>query len=100
MKTIFNFFSYVIIFFSFLSILIIVFISSIQINALSNILHPQFKYTVITIFPESFAFFTKDPKDEQMMLYSVDEENDKIKKVNLKIIPHIIILDFLGSLED
>lgn len=84
MKTIFNFFSYVVIFFSFLSILIIVFISSIQINVLSNILQPQFKYTVITIFPESFAFFTKDPKDEQMMLYFVKEENDKIKKVNLK----------------
>jgi antimicrobial peptide system SdpA family protein len=37
---------------------------------------------VNTIFPESFAFFTKDPKDKQLELFNVT--NGVIEKINIK----------------
>jgi|GEM_PF-1991706 len=82
MKVILKFTSYVVLFSFFLYFIVIVFISSLQISILSNALSPHFKYVVTSIFPESFAFFTKDPKDEQVVLYSV--QNTKIDKINLK----------------
>lgn len=84
MNTILKFISYVVLFLSFLAILTVVFISSVQVSVLSNIIDPKLKYTIVSIFPESFAFFTKDPKDEQVILYSIKEENNNVVKINLK----------------
>jgi len=82
MKVILKFILYLVLFSCSSLLLVTTFISSIQINTLNNTLSPKFKYIIISIFPESFAFFTKDPKDEQIVLYSVQRNN--IEKINLK----------------
>jgi len=82
MRVILKFILYVVLSSCSLLLLVTIFISSIQINTLNNTLSPKFKYIIISIFPESFAFFTKDPKDAQIILYSVQKNN--VEKINLK----------------
>ena len=71
----------IVIFFAFLLVIIIV-LCSIKTNVFSNIINPNLKNITNLIMPESFGFFTKDPKDKQMVLYKI--KSDSILKINLK----------------
>jgi antimicrobial peptide system SdpA family protein len=62
---------------------IFIFLNSLSESTYMNTLNAYSKNIVNTIFPESFAFFTKDPKDEQLQFYKIDR-NNKSSKIELK----------------
>jgi len=64
-------------------VLILIPIHTIDGNIFSNYLNPSKRNVINTIFLESFGFFTKNPKDEQLSLYYFDD-NDILFPINLK----------------
>lgn len=57
-----------------------VFINSIDSSVFSNKNNPYLKNVINTTLPESFGFFTKSPKDKQLLIYKISEKNTIIKQ--------------------
>lgn len=63
-------------------LVICIFIYSINSSTFSNHLNPHLGLVLNSIFMESFGFFTKDPKGENIEIYKIEFEQKKL--VNLK----------------
>ena len=63
-----------------LTFIFIVFINSIGYNLLT--FNTKWSFELQFLFPQGWSFFTKDPREEQTIIYK--QENNKLEELNLK----------------
>jgi antimicrobial peptide system SdpA family protein len=69
--------------FSFTAFMIVaVFLSSLKLSTFSTSINPYFSSYLNILFPESFGFFTKSPKEKRIQLFELN--NEEIKEIDLR----------------